>query len=269
MTNNVRPLPLRWPEDLDKYERPTARAYVMHVREILETGSTPLHVISSDGHRYFVKAQHNPHHQSSLLAEVVVHGAAQYLGVPTPEYSFLDLPVNLAESHTNHHGAPLHPGICFASREIDNVHQKDHLTYLTRDNNPDHGPGYVALWEWCMGEDSQFLYRLEDRHSLTAFDYGLWLGMESYLDEDFYLHTPGPEYRWPENVRAMSARAFIQRADSLTALTQSNVLDIVSQVPVEWGFPDSLLIAIARWLYSRRRMVATSLLRHANNAAKE
>lgn len=269
MNDNVHPLPVRWPEILEGYQRPTAIAYVMHVKEILKTGSTPLHVIASNGHRYYVKPQHNPHHQSSLLAEVVVHGAAQYLGVPTPEYSFLDLPVAVAHAHTNHNGEPLHPGVCFVSREIDHAHQEDRLTHLNRDNNHHHGPGYVALWEWCLGEDNQFLYRLEDSHSLTAFDYGLWLGMESYLDEDFYSHTPGPEYRWSENVRGMSPGAFIERADKLDSLKPLNVLQIVSQVPVAWGFSDTLLIAIARWLYSRRSMVATSLRRHANNAAKE
>src|SRR5690625_667240 len=186
MGDNVHSLPLKWPETLDGYLRPTTDFYVMHVREVLATGSTPLHVIASNGHRYYVKTQHNPHHQSSLLAEVIVHRAAQHLAVPTPEFTFLHLPDEVARNQSNHNGEPPYPGVCFASKEIDQAHHEDRLTHLKRDHNLLHRPGYIALWEWCLGEDNQFLYRLDDRYSLTAFDYGLWLGMESYLDEDFY-----------------------------------------------------------------------------------
>src|SRR5699024_9374912 len=102
--------------------------------------STPLHVIASNGHRYYVKTQHNPHQQSSLLAEVIVHAAARYLGVPTPEYTLLHLPDVVAKAHSDHQGNFPHPGVCFASKEIEQAHHDNRLTYLTRDHNLVHGP---------------------------------------------------------------------------------------------------------------------------------
>lgn len=121
---------------------------------------------------YWIKTENNPHHQASLLAEVIVNNAARYLQVPVPDYALIELGPQQASAIYKRDGQLYESGLCFGSREVSAAQESRSLTYLRRDNHSIHGAGYIALWEWCLGEDEQLLYRTADQFSLVAFDHG-------------------------------------------------------------------------------------------------
>ncbi|WP_136090305.1 HipA family kinase [Auritidibacter ignavus] len=227
-----------------------------------DTGSQPVKILTDDGKAYWAKEPRNPHGNESLLAEVICHEVAKYLQLPVPQYALVELPRNL-KIHSYESPDDL---TCFGSELITGTVESRDLKHLSDDDNSVHAPRFIALWEWCDGNDEQFLYQTLSEHSLVSFDFGMWLGIEAQWSVSSYTSKPPPHSRWPGSVKGMSTRSFIDAANLVGNLTQKQALQIVSAVPVEWGFTDRDLIEVARFLMDRATRVKASLQAHSANA---
>lgn len=258
-----------WPTDLAGFKRPVASGSVAMILNYGETGSKPLHVISSDSKEYWIKTRHNPHGQESLLAETICYSVGDFLGAPVPRHAFIQVPYEVARDNSLHDAYPLHAGLAFGSEVIHGVTEHRTLRFLNKDDNPRHAAAFIALWEWCDGADEQFLYRTEDDYSLVTFDYGFWLGIEGQWNIDYFSNRPGHFSKWSASLKQVRRSAFNSVARKVSSITVSDALKIVAAVPVELGYSDKELIEAAQWLYSRKEVIERSMLIHASNAGKE
>jgi len=110
-----------------------------------------------------------------------------------------------------------------------------------------------------MGGDPQWLFDLANEYSTWSFDHGLWLGGDGYWTRDSLERSCDLEWPWQETLSGLDRRVFSDFADRTAALTAQEILSAISEVPVEWGTPDSELEALAWFIYYRRTATAQRL----------
>jgi len=239
------------------------------ISEYGPSGSKPLKVVASNAKEYWVKTPYNPHGQESLLAEAICYATAEFLGVSAPSRDFLIIDETFAQNNVLHNAHTIYPGTGLASEVVDGVIESRELDFINKDDNAVHGPKFIAWWELCEGGDEQFLYRINEDYSVVPYDYGMWLGIEDDPYVQRMPNLPSGVTRWSGQVTRMSAGTFRHMAQKVDSMTRTDALQIVAQVPVDWGFTDQELISVAQWLYSRKDEVATSLLLHSGQARGE
>lgn len=224
------------------------------------TGAEPGLVMADDGNAYWVKAQGNQHGPTSLLSERVVGLAGEWLGAPVAPSRLIELPDAIAASWKLQSGQRVTPGLAHGSMVVTTqaVEQVE-LTHHKKDGNASRGPAYVALWEWCLGEDEQFIYDSAKSMTVWSIDHGLWIGGGGQWDMSFFTAPPVPTPRWPGPVKDLSRSAFLAAADRLDSFTLSDAQGIAQAVPLEWGFTTTELATVADWLFARAALVAARL----------
>lgn len=226
------------------------------------TGCAPFQAPLQDGRVVWVKAMGNPQGNQALTTEFVVASVGRLLGLSVAEPIIVHLPAVLAGMVRDHPEAPiLQSGPAFASAHIADAEEKYEFTAAHKDDNPRRHVGIWALWELFLGDDAQWIYSMSDDESTYSFDHSLWLGRhEADWDRQFLTQevhsawetfTTDTSYFDPTEVRRI--------AQALRGLTPEEILEILLQVPVEWGTSTSDLEALGWFLAARRFHVADHL----------
>ncbi len=254
------------PDLLRRRPRPVAEIDSLRVERMADTGSAPLLTLASDGNAYWVKTQHNPHGQLSLVVERFVQAMAQYLGAPVPECELINMPAEHVSGYRSSDGASLSPGVSHASLLVGtNSTEGDTLIHLKRDDNSRRAASYVALWEWCAGEDPHWLYSSAEDYSMWSFDHGLWIGGASPWELSELPGMVGVKSPWAGSIKDMDSLSFMELADRVEAFTKNHAVNAVATIPIDWGFADEDLIHLAQWAYDRRTTTAQRLRAYASN----
>jgi len=252
---------------LASYKRPVATTIASSILRHAPTGCHPVLVTTQNpGELYWVKPQNNPHGQTSLLAERIVAAVGKYLGAPIPRTELIEIP-DVFSSYALPNGDVLSTGLAHGSLHVERECVEDtELLHIPRDGNRFRAPKFIALWEWCFGEDPQWLYAAADDYQLWTFDHGLWIGGGGEWSISDLSATSHLSSGWAGSVRGMDQGTFLGLADAIESCSVSDLLSFVSAVPIDWGFGDAELIEVAKWLDQRRPSVITSLKQHARNA---
>lgn len=249
---------------LDGFERGKPSTVVTAILEVAPTGCKPLRMPATDGFVYWVKPQYNPHGQLSILSERVVAAVADYLGAPIADSILVTIPETMDGRYYSPDAGVLRAGTAHGSRIVPGDLLEDtRLLHIPKDGNRYRAPAFVALWEWCFGEDGQWLYNLAEDNQMWTFDHGVWIGGQGEWTIDGLMHTAGIFSRWPDSVKGMDASTFVELADRIDRCSVADVLRFVASVPLDWGFTEEELLTIGNWLYVRRGRVARSLRGHA------
>lgn len=258
------------PGALSGYPRGKATASGVALLDRADTGCYPLKVAGSDGNVYFAKYPNNPHGWESLLAERVVAAAGEYLDAPLPPSRLISIPTAWENPRWLQAGhPPIHAGIAHASQLVEHeiIEGDSELEHVNRDGNPRRAPAFIALWEWCFGEDPQWLYALGDDKQMWTFDHGLWLGGGGEWTPSDLHNSTHIRNRWTGSFKHMDGPTFLDLAERVVQCRPEDTLRMVATTPVDWGFTEEDLITVARWLYDRREFVAADLRRHAGQVA--
>lgn len=246
-----------------------ADAVVVSIIRRASSGSEPAEVLADDGRLYWMKPIGNPHGATSLLAERVVGVVGEWLSAPVAPSRLLDLSTVLAGRMQFSDMTKATPGLAHGSQVVTSQPlELDTLTHGGKDDNAHRGALYVALWELCAGEDQQFLYALDESHSVWSIDHGMWIGGQGQWSPDAL--SSGPKYspHWSGTIRGLSKTSCLGAADRLEQLDQSTALALASSVPLEWGFTRTDLAHIADWLLERAPKVASRMRAYSSGAAK-
>lgn len=266
MTNNVVAIDPWKNATLSGCRRGQAQVTASALLRFAETGCHPALMVGSDGRRYWVKYQQNPHGQLSLLAERIVAAVSAYLSGPVPDASLINIPKRFHGVKVLDTEYVLHQGPAHASLEVSGQCTESYdLSHIPKDGNRFRAPKAIALWEWCFGDDEQWLYVQSEDHQLWTFDHGMWLGGGGEWTIDSLKNTYDVSAGWDGNVRGMDAGTFLAMADKIESCTVADLLSVVATVPLDWGFTDNELIDVAYWLDRRRNHVATNLRKHSTN----
>lgn len=213
--------------------------------------------LAEDGHQYWVKAPNNPQGARTLITERVVYGIGDLIGAPLPASALITIPPTLRWELRP--GLSLRGGIGHGSRDITPVVEVDDWgLHAAQDHNRERQAPIIGLWDLCLGEDPQWLHRLDDDMSISTFDHGLWFGGGAdWTLSDLRAVGTRP---WDDlDSGVASAQALLETADRIDALTLEDIRSVTETVPVEWDTTQGELSELASILFVRAEGVADRL----------
>lgn len=142
-----------------------------------QSWASPFRAIADDGNDYFVKTLESCRRdwaRGSLAVEYVVGRVGKLIEAPVCDSRLIRIPEDFRGDEIRP-GVPLVPGIAHASKALEHAdEQRDHLAYRDQDHNRARHVGVYALYDWCYGDDAQWLYDLDDDRSIYSHDHGLY-----------------------------------------------------------------------------------------------
>ncbi len=198
----------------------------------------------------------------ALAVEFVVAGVGQLIGAPVAETKLIEIPVSLAGwALCDGDGATVEAGVAHASRAVDVTADEatPELLYRRKDDNRRRHAGIHALYDWCYGEDPQWIYDSRSRLSTFTFDHDQWLQPElprtgqtllSVLDDPHLIDGP---------TEGLSPKALAQFADALEGVTRGELAGVLGAVPASWEVTTAHLETLGFFLEYRAPAVAARL----------
>lgn len=227
--------------------------------------SSPVRVTADDGHDYFVKfpeACPDPADRTSVAIEMIVAQVGRLIGAPVVDAALMRIPPELLGQEIKP-GVPISSTVAHASLALDQCDElgRPQLIARSQDDNRRRHAGVYALFDWFMGCDQQWLYDLSDDRRLYSHDHGLYLpplgrGYWTEAELSSAVHLP---HVLPDDPAGLSPSGVTVVADALCAVQRSDLVAVLSRVPVSWSVTNSDLEALGWFLENRAPEVADRL----------
>lgn len=235
---------------------------VPHVQDIIYqsgSGSCAFLARLSNDELAWSKALGNPQGDQTLATELICSHIGSKLGVSVVDSFVVDIPQHFqgrSLEDPSHH--TIMAGPAYASRHISFGIETDSLVHGGA--SQDVLAGLCLLWDLLLGGDEQWLYTPFAAEGLVSFDHSLWL-TRGEGDWDTEVLQQLADRPWPlESLRTSLAPQAIQLlATRLRTLEAQKILEVLHEVPVEWGVPVEDLATLGWFIYRRRQPVAERL----------
>lgn len=157
-------------------------------------------------------------------------------------------------------GRFLEEGLASGSRDVRNVNPLRSFEHRQDDDNRRRHAGVFALYDWCWGEDDQWLYDWSDSYRLFSHDHGHFLpgGGPDWTIADLE-RTVDEAHRLGQDPDGLDATALDQYADRLEALTPHAFHGMLRTVPTSWPVQQEELEALGWYLQRRAPQVSQRL----------
>ena len=156
-------------------------------------------------------------------------------------------------------------GIAYASADISGAIQGTKLKHSTRDDNRRRHIGAIALYDWCWGNDQQWLYSAVEDQKLYSHDHGWFLpGAEATWDTMDMIQSVNDERRLLWHPQSMDQNWLLYYANQLRVVSATELLGILAKIPVDWPVTDEQLATVSWFLEQRAPTVATRLQHRAS-----
>ncbi|TYL50476.1 hypothetical protein [Agromyces mariniharenae] len=233
----------------------TARAY----RSSYDDGTHASLVLTSNRQPYWIKVLGNPQGDQILVTEAVVSGVGELIDAPVRPTALIEVPPTLA-GFEYAKAYRFHAGIAHGSLHLEHAEEGDKILYPRRDGNPSRRACLAALWDWCMGDDEQWLYDLDNDYSIWSFDHGFWFGGDGGMwDTPMLERLVDHPWPWTEATASINPESLTACAARIRGVTAADILRIIARVPLEWGTPNSDLETLGWFLHRRKSGVADRL----------
>lgn len=236
------------------------------IRRAQSSGAGAFLGLASDDQQYWFKVPGNHQGNYVLANEVIVERVGALIGAPVCERTLAW--VSPAMMGWKHYPAPVSPGpvIAHASRHVRGAIDDDALTYIRRDDNARRQASMLALWDWCLGDDEQWLYEAANSSSIWSYDHGLWFTTgEGDWDKEILQSLVEIDGSFPHPPTGLNRERLRDVADRIEAVSPDELVSAMSEVPVEWGVPHEDLEAMGWLLYRRAPAVAARVRRLASS----
>jgi len=234
-------------------------------------GSLPFQALASDENIYWVKMPLSQQGPQMLATEQIVSACGRHIGAPVCETALIEIP-EVFDGDVLGNGTVLHAGIAHASRSVENsIFDKWHTPrHRNQDDNRKRHAGYFALYDWCWGNDMQWLYDLKDDRKTYSHDHGHFLpGGPTWTAESLKENVDSPREIDPLTT-GLDDKELIRIADKLDQTGQAELLPILQKIPAAWTVPPTDLAAVGWFLEKRSSGVAMRLRTLADrNISKE
>ena len=159
-------------------------------------------------------------------------------------------------------GRTLAEGIAHASLHVEDVIETRSLAQFRADDNNlvRHG-AIFALFDWCWGGDEQGLIALKNENSFYSHDHGWYfppVGANwSSAELEANVETPHELTNVPTG--GITPAIIEPFACALETITQGQLIDVLSHIPLSWAVTDVELESLGFFLEKRAPMVAGRL----------
>ena len=221
-------------------------------------GSRPLLVLADDGRQYWLKPINNPQRPIIPVVEQIVGRCGALIGAPVRPVEIVVIPEDLAGFEI-YPGYVLATGIAHGSLHLDAAQLAWGLEHAERNENRSRYLEIVALYDWCQGDDPQWLYQTGANadYEYYSHDHGEYLlsrgewtldAIMTVVDEPRILAPP---------LSASSLSGFTELADRIASITREHLIEVLSAIPSSWPVSDTQLELLGFFLERRRDAVVT------------
>lgn len=220
------------------------------------TGSGAFKAVDSAGDRWWVKPLNNPQGARVPITELIVARAGALIDAPVCEVKVVEIPDELTGEEYRA-GLKLEPGYASASRDLGGCVEHHGFFYRDKDDNAQRLAGVFAMFDWCWGEDDQWLYVPTADYRLYSHDHGSYLagewtatGLGSRVDRP---------HRQSRPLTGVSRGALAGYATKLRSVSREDIAGILSSLPHEWPVTPAELETVGWFLECRTGPVASRL----------
>jgi len=219
------------------------------------TWSSPIQVTADDNLVYFAKFPElcgSQQDRMSVVTEMVVAEAGRLIGASTCRTVVMRVPSELHGDELKN-GVTISSSVVHASQAVKNCYEvKSDLPERGRDDNRRRHVGLLALYDWLMGQDQQWLLDLDDDLATYSHDHGLYLpggngswtveALESSVDQ---------AHPAPGSTTGLLPAAISETADALHHVDRDTIERLLNRVPSSWAVTDVQLECLG-WFMERR-----------------
>ncbi len=230
-------------------------------------GSRAFFARGNDGKRWWIKTLNNRQHSRVVVTEHIVAMVGQLIGAPTCTVSIINIPEAFKAKVVGDLG--IEPGFAHASlavRDAEEIRGQDCLYFISKDDNRRRFTGLYALYDWCWGDDPQFLVCRSEDCTMYSHDHGWYLGPGGRWDERVLMRNIKMSHQWNSWVSRHLAEA-IDPAEArrlvgcLRGIDGPRLTEVITVIPKSWAVTDQELGTLGYFLAERARDVATRLAR--------
>lgn len=223
-------------------------------------GSLPFKGLASDGEVYWIKQVANRQSGRVPVTEQLIAGLGRLIDAPVCETPLIRIPDDF-DGEVLENGTALAAGIAHASRDIAAcVFDKWYKPrYRTHDDNRRRHAGYFALYDWCWGDDMQWLYDLQDDRSTYSHDHGHFLPDGPAWTADTLAAAADLAHELDAEPAGLDDNELLRIAGRLESITRHELAQVIHRVPPEWPTSDQELEVVGAFIDFRRCPVANRL----------
>lgn len=224
-------------------------------------GSLPFQVLASDERVYWVKMVGNPQGSRVLSTEQIVSECGRYIEAPVCETTLIEIPEDF-DGDELENGTILRAGIAHASLDVENANLGKWHTpqYRDQDDNRKRHAGYFALYDWCWGDDMQWLYDLNEDRKTYSHDHGHFLPGGPQWSVESLKENVDVSREIDPLATGLDDEELVRIADLLDNLHRDFLLDVLQAVPSVWPI-DSRDLEVIGWFLEKRSSGVAGRLR--------
>lgn len=250
-----------WTGRLDGRRHNEPDCEIVAILGLSGSGCNAAHVVGSDGRTYWAKFANNRNGIQELVNETVVSSVARIIGAPMISQTRL-MPRSDLVGERYAEGYQIPPGLAHGSHELIQVTDPPaDLLWPRHDGNSHRQAAILGMWDWCLGDDAQWLYDEASDKQIWSFDHNFWIGGGTgwtSADLASFVDLPWP---YEGNVPVgIEAGHIYEVADRIAKVTAESLIDALADVPPAWERRDSEIEALG-WMLFRRRLGAADRLR--------
>ena len=218
--------------------------------------------LGDDGRRYWVKSINNAQSDRVPITEQIVGRMGALISAATCEVRIAKIPEEIGGWEFRS-GLTLGPGLAHASLDVENAILYGQLSHRDKDDNARRHLSVMALYDWCWGDDPQWIVALGDDHRYYSHDHGCYLppgGLGWSIDE-LRKCANVPHELLPGDNSGISRSMVEELAGRLQRVTRDEIFNGLCAIPSEWPATDQELEAVGEFLEMRAAEVSERLLR--------
>lgn len=228
-------------------------------------GSLPFKGLASDGEVYWIKSPSNRQSSRVPTTEQLIAGIGRLIGAPVCETRLLSISQEF-DGEILDNGTVLEAGIAHASRDVGNCSFDKWYEpqYRAQDDNRRRHAGYFALFDWCWGDDMQWLYDLQDDRKTYSHDHGHFLPGAPNWTAVALAQSAELPHELSADGNGLDDNELERLAARLESLTMKEIAGVVRMIPAAWPVTDEELETAAAFFDFRREPTAVRLRELAN-----
>lgn len=226
-------------------------------------GSCPFLARDDQGDRYKVKALNNPQGERIVVTEQIVGRVGRLIGAPVCEVRTVEIPAELVEKewiYCPRQNLALEAGIAHGSVLVPNADLTRSMAHRKDDENSRRHAYLIALYDWCWGDDTQWLITSADENKYYSHDHGYYLppGGQEWSVADLEANADNA-HELPGTRDGLDGDDVAHVADVLEDVNREALVDAIRQVPEDWPVTDEELETVGYFLEKRAPRVAERL----------